>query len=222
MTKKLILASMLVGALAFTLAQRGTGPMNSATTLTPQAQEALLEALTGPVGEYAAYATYDAIIQKYGNLEPYLTIRNSEAQHISALQRQLQKYGVSYPSTNPFLGKAHLPADLKAIAEEEAQTEINNVAMYDKLLKAVPNYTDLTRVFTNLQRASQVAHLPMFKAAAEKGGQLTAAQMQEIHSQIQLQMQGQMMGMQGHGRGQGFGGGNHNGMNGQGHGPWWR
>lgn len=202
MTRKIVFVILLVGALALSFAQRGLGPIispvSTALPISVQAKDALLEALTGPVGEYAAYATYDAVIQKYVAIEPYVSIRNSEAQHIVALQRQLDKYGVTYPATNPYLGKISLPDNLVAIAEQEVNTEVDNAAMYDKLLAAVRDYPDLTRVFENLRRASQVAHLNFFKAAAKQGGSLTAEQMQEVRLQIEPQMWAQM-----NGRGQG-------------------
>ncbi|GEM86795.1 ferritin-like domain-containing protein [Meiothermus granaticius] len=197
MTKKIMLGVLLIGALALGLAQPRFGspsPITPTLTLSDQAKEALLEALTGPVGEYAAYATYDAVIQKYGALEPYVSIRASEAQHIQALQRQLEKYGVAYPTSNPYLGKITLPANLVTVAEQEVQTEVDNAAMYDKLLAAVQNYPDLTRVFENLKRASLVAHLNFFKAAAQQGGSLTPAQMQEAQLQVETQMRAQMNG----------------------------
>ncbi|GEM83993.1 ferritin-like domain-containing protein [Meiothermus hypogaeus] len=197
MTKKIVLGILLFGTLALGLAQPRFGfmsPVAPDAALSEQAREALLEALTGPVGEYAAYATYDAVIQKYGAIEPYVSIRASEAQHIQALQRQLEKYGVPYPAANPYLGKIALPSNLATIAEQEAQTEVDNVAMYDKLLVAVQNYPDLTRVFENLKRASLVAHLNFFKAAAQQGGSLTPVQMQEVRLQVEPQMWGQMNG----------------------------
>ncbi len=162
----------------------GWNTNNSATTLTatPEVKAALLEALTGPEGEYAAYAMYDAVIEKYGEVEPYVTIRAAEARHIAALQRQLDKYGIDYPEENPYLGKVEAPDSLEAAAKAWADGEIANVELYDRLLEQIPadEYPDVTRVFENLRRASLDAHLPMFKAAAENGGTLTPEQMQEL------------------------------------------
>lgn len=238
MTKRVVLMTLLTGVLALGFAQWGLGPRvntaNLSAPLSPQAKEALLEALTGPVGEYAAYSTYDAVIQKYGAIEPYVSIRDSEAQHIAALQRQLEKYGVTYPTTNPYLGRISLPSNLKAIAEAEANTEVENAAMYDKLLAAVSGYPDLTRVFENLKRASLVAHLNFFKAAAEQGGSLSAEQMQTVRLQVESQMWAQGAGrglggpnfqntpMQGRFGGAGPGQFGNNPMGGWRHGPRWR
>ena len=54
-----------------------------------------------------------------------------------------------------------------------------NVAMFDKLLIQVTD-PGLTRVFTNLRRASLDTHLPLFEAAAAHDGTLTEAQMIEM------------------------------------------
>jgi len=181
----------VVGAFGLALAApRTTG------TLSEEAKEAILEALTGPEGEYAAYAMYTAVIEKFGEVEPYVSIREAEARHIEALKRLLDRYGVAYPEENPYLGKVPAPESLEDAARAWAEGEIKNVAMYDRLLAAVADYPDAVRVFENLRRASKEMHLPAFQAAAENGGTLSPEQMQEL---------GMNHGGQGHGPGHGQG-----------------
>lgn len=134
------------------------------------------EALMGPEGEYAALASYQAVIDKFGQVEPYVTIKKSEERHADALKRQLQRYGIEAPG-NPYLGKIQAPESLKKAAEDWAKGEEANVKMYDALIKKASGDSRLVQVFTNLRRASQEQHLPMFKAAAAAGGTLTAEQM---------------------------------------------
>jgi len=148
----------------------------SAVTLPADVQEALLETLTGPEGEYAAYASYAAVIKKYGEVEPYLHIMEAEGRHITALQRQLDKYGIAYPAENPYLGQIEAPESLLEAAQAWAEGEIANVEMYAQLLSVVEEYSDITRVFLNLQRASQEAHLPAFESAAQNGGTLDSGE----------------------------------------------
>ena len=170
-----ILALALAGGGVAVLASgygMGSG-LGGTQPLTEAAKQALLTALTGPEGEYAAYAMYTAVIEEYGEVEPYLTIREAEARHIQALQRLLDRYGVEYPVENPYLGQVTAPESLEEAARAWAEGEIANVAMYDRLLEAVEGYPDITRVFQNLRRASLEAHLPAFQAAAESGGVLT-------------------------------------------------
>ena len=136
------------------------------------------EALMSPVGEYAASAMYQAVIDKFGQVEPYVTIRVAEERHISALIRQLDRYGVKVPA-NPYLGAVAAPAKLQAAAEAWAIGEIENVTMYDNLLGKSSD-SNLNRVLTNLRASSQNSHLPLFEAAAENGGTLTLEQMNAI------------------------------------------
>ena len=180
--------------LAVSSAQPSTVQMPPApATVDTSVEKAAWEALMSPVGEYAAYATYDAILKKYGNVEPYATVLGSEQRHINALTRQLQRYGVTVPA-NPYLGKITLAADLKAIASDEAQGERDNVAMYDKLMPQANGDAQLQRVFTNLRGASRDIHLVLFKKAAATNGTLTAADMTNFHN---LNMNGMSMNGQG-------------------------
>jgi glucose/arabinose dehydrogenase len=55
--------------------------------------EIVLAALMGPDGEYAAAASYEAVLDEYGQVEPYATIYTAERRHIDALIRQLQILG---------------------------------------------------------------------------------------------------------------------------------
>lgn len=136
------------------------------------------EALMSADGEYAASASYAAVIDAFGQVEPYVTIREAEERHIAALIRQLERYGVTVPA-NPYLGNLTAPADLQSAAQAWATGEVDNVAMYDTLLTQTAD-ANLTKVLTNLRLASLDSHLPLFTAAAANGGTLTAEQMQAL------------------------------------------
>ncbi len=132
-------------------------------------------ALMGPDGEYAAAASYQAVIDEFGQVEPYATILEAELRHIDALVRQLEKAGVSVPD-NPYSGLIAAPDDLLAAAQAWAEGEIKNVEMYDALIGQSAS-DSLTRVLSNLRRASLESHLPLFELAAASGGTLSAEQM---------------------------------------------
>jgi len=136
--------------------------------LTIEAQEAVLEALVGVDGEYAAYATYAAILTEYGNVNPYANIMAAEAKHIEALKQILDQYEVAYPAENPYLGMIDAPDSLAEAAQAGVDAEIANVALYAEQLEAVEDYPDIVAVFINLQRASQEQHLPAFQRAAAR------------------------------------------------------
>jgi hypothetical protein len=148
-------------------AQRG-----GAVRLDPVARQALITALVGPNGEYAARAGYAAILAEFGaGIQPYANILEAEKRHVAALQRQCQKFGVPIPQ-DTYWGRVTPPATLLEAAETGLLTEILNVAMYDELLTKVKQYPSLVQVFTNLRAASLNNHLPAFEAAADNGGTL--------------------------------------------------
>lgn len=207
MTKKLITLALAAG-LTLGLAACGgttptstmaTGSATSISTSTPTADtsttapstttdaaapaagtDAALawEALMGTDGEYNSAAQYGAVIAKFGQVEPYVSIKAGEERHISALTRQLERFGVTVPP-NPFEGKVTAPASLEAAAKAWAVGEVANVEMYDALLADVDD-AGLKRVLTNLRRASDESHLPLFQAAADEGGTLAEEQMLEM------------------------------------------
>lgn len=160
----------------------GGGQVTGTSTASPPAGSvaaAVWEALMGPDGEYAAAASYQAVIAAFGPVEPYVSIEAMEQSHISALTRQLARLGVVAPP-NPYVGKIAAPADLAAAATAWAEGERKNVALYDGLFSAASSDAGVTRVFTNLRRSSLEAHLPLFEAAAKSSGTLTEAQMLEL------------------------------------------
>ena len=148
-------------------AQRGC-----TTALDPIAKQALITALAGPEGEYAARAEYTAILAKFGaGVQPYANILEAEKKHIAALQQQCQKYGVPVPA-DPYLGNVTAPDTLLEAGEIGVVAETLNVAMYNDLLTKVQKYSSLVQVLTNLRAASLNNQLPAFEAAVANGGSL--------------------------------------------------
>lgn len=138
--------------------------------LTMTGEEVILTALMGPDGEYAAAASYLAVLEEYGQVEPYATIYEAELRHADALIRQLERLGAEVPE-NPYLGQIAAPADLQSAAEAWAEGEVLNVELYDYLLTMTDD-EQLIKVLNNLRSASLDSHLPAFEAAAENGGTL--------------------------------------------------
>ena len=133
-------------------------------------EEVILAALMGPEGEYAAAASYLAVLDAYGDVEPYAAIYSAELRHADALIRQLERLGVEVPE-NPYLGQIQAPADLETAALAWAEGEVLNIELYDYLLTMTDD-AQLTKVLNNLRSASLDSHLPAFEAAAENGGTL--------------------------------------------------
>jgi hypothetical protein len=152
-------------------ASESATPEASASLDTPMTDvELVLMALMGPDGEYAAGASYEAVLDAFGDVEPYATIYEAEVRHADALVRQLERLGEEVPE-NPYTGKIEAPADLQTAAEAWAEGEILNVELYDFLISQTDD-AQLIKVFENLRAASADSHLPAFEAAAENGGTL--------------------------------------------------
>lgn len=174
-----ITVAVVAGTLAASLAACSVTTSPPAPTPEPGTPAALAwEALMGPDGEYMAAAQYAAVIDEFGDVQPYVNIRAAELRHANALTRQLARFGVTAPD-NPYLGTVSAPETLEDAAKAWAVGEVANVEMYDTLLGQT-NDPGLVRVLTNLRRASQEAHLPMFEAAAARGGVLTEQQLTEL------------------------------------------
>jgi hypothetical protein len=161
--------------------ESSTSPSTETETSDPVIKDVMTDteivqaALMGPDGEYAAAASYLAVLDKYGSVEPYQTIYQAELRHIDALIRQLERQGEVVPE-NPYLGKITAPEDLVSAAEAWAIGEVLNVELYDQLISKTDN-ENLLKVLGNLRSASLDSHLPAFELAAQGDGTLTPEQM---------------------------------------------
>jgi len=171
----LVLATLLIGTAVGPLtpsaqAQRG----RRSAALDADAKAALIEALAGQDGEYAARAEYAAILEAFGGtVQPYANILLAEQKHVAALKQQCVKYGVEIPDDSYF-GNVEAPEDLLQAALAGVAAEEANIAMYDGLLLKVQKYPSLVQVFTNLRAASLNNHLPAFEAAVLNNGTTSA------------------------------------------------
>ena len=126
-------------------------------------ESALVEALED---EYKARATYQSVINKFGQIRPFINIIQSEERHIQALLPLFQKYQISIPVDN-WADRVTAPASVAEACQTGVRAEIENGEMYQRLLALTSEYSDVQRVFLNLQRASQENHLPAFQRCAE-------------------------------------------------------
>ena len=128
-------------------------------------RKALADALDD---EYRAEASYQAVIDKFGPVRPFINIIEAEKRHSSMVRGQYARLGMSAPE-NPYLGKLKPPASLLEACEQGVEAEIENIALYDRLL---PKITDpaVRQVLSRLQAASRDNHLPAFKRCVARGG----------------------------------------------------
>ena len=138
----------------------GTGFATGAalTPLSDAEAEALQYAI---LEEYGAFNLYTAVNAQFGSTIPFSYIVRSEQQHINALVRQAQKYGIEVPE-NPGLTTPPVFASLTEACQAGVDAEIADAALYDEL-KLVTTHADLLQVYDRLQKASLESHLPAFQ-----------------------------------------------------------
>lgn len=127
--------------------------------LTEAEAQALVRAIQE---EYGTQALYESVLNTFGDVIPFNSIAQSEAQHAAALVNLANKYGVALPE---FPAGDSLPtfATLAEACQAGVEAEIADAALYDELM-AVTTHSDLLRVYTNLQNASLNHHLAAFEA----------------------------------------------------------
>ncbi len=134
-----------------------------ATALT----EAEKTALNGAIqDEYKARATYNKILDTFGQVMPFANIVNAENRHVEALSYLHERYGVAVPE-DAWADKIPTYDTLTAAAEASVKAEVDNGALYDELMKNVAN-VELTNVFKALQFATMEHHLPAFQRLLDR------------------------------------------------------
>ena len=165
-----ITASVYSPSLAATDAGRG-GPLNIrgiqanpqrqtvVTTLSEQEAAGLAAAIQE---EYTAMNTYQAVLSELGDVLPFSRIVRAEQQHVNALIRVAQRFGVDVPENAGEVAEIEW-STLTEACQMGVIFEQVDAALYDELLLNITNPM-LIRVYTNLQRASLNNHLPAFEA----------------------------------------------------------
>jgi len=147
----------------YLLAARRTDNRNMGRLSTNEV-DALLEALDD---EYKAWATYDGVIRDFGDIRPFINIREAEARHIDALLGLFLDYGLT-PPDNDWTGRVPRFHDVRSACVAAVQGEIANAELYERLLESTEN-PEILDVYRNLMEASQQRHLPAFQRCLNRG-----------------------------------------------------
>lgn len=140
---------------------RGGGTPGSGNLNTPLSDTEVDTIRQAIMEEYGALNLYQGVIDKFGEVSPFVEIAASEQKHVDALVRLATKYGVTVPD-NPGLTENVGFATLVEACQAGVNAEIADAALYDQF-EPIVTHTDLLQVFSNLQRASLENHLPAFR-----------------------------------------------------------
>jgi|3_EtaG_2_1085321.scaffolds.fasta_scaffold01552_9 rubrerythrin len=133
--------------------------------MTPDAKtvDALREALED---EYRARATYGKVIEAFGPVRPFVNIVEAEDRHAKALLALFAKFGIE-PPRDTWPERITAPASIAEACRAGVEAEIENQAMYERLIKEI-NDPQALAVMRRLQQASQERHLPAFQRCLER------------------------------------------------------
>lgn len=152
-------------AAAITGSAVGVGQSAAEAAASNPVQSALLAALDD---EYKAEATYQAVLDKHGDVRPFSNIIRAEQRHQEMVKAEMDRRGWTY-GPNPYIGKIKVPATLLEACQTGVEAEIENIALYDRLLPQIDDAA-ARDVLIRLQSASRENHLPAFKRCVERGG----------------------------------------------------
>lgn len=117
--------------------------------------------------ELIAYETYIKVIEKFGQVDPFIHIIEAEKKHYLALSTLLELYNVPLP-LNDYSNYIEIPNTLQECFELGVASEIENIAMYDNLLSYTNGYLDIQDILFKLQAASYNNHLEAFRQAVQQ------------------------------------------------------
>jgi hypothetical protein len=121
-------------------------------------KEALIATLND---EFKAEATYQKVMDKFGEIRPFSNIINAEQRHSDSLIVLFNKYDLKIPE-NDWYEKVSEFDSIQEACQAGVEAEIENVGLYDEMFSKVDNQ-DIIQVFTSLRAASQEKHLPAFE-----------------------------------------------------------
>ncbi|MDA8310655.1 MAG: DUF2202 domain-containing protein [Actinomycetota bacterium] len=142
----------------------GTTSTTAATSPAPTTVSVGSALATATTAEQDARAAYEAVIGKFGVVEPFPAIAAQETRHIEILDHLAARHGVALP-TGPITATAP-PATIKAACQLGARTEAHLVSLYARLIAEVPVHPDLVKAFGDLRAAARVHALPAFERCA--------------------------------------------------------
>ncbi len=110
--------------------------------------------------EYMAKAEYEAIINEFGEVRPFINIVLAEQEHINLLLPLFEKYGVALPENNAEASVV-IPDSITSAIATGVEAEEKNIAMYELFLNQDNLEDDVRVVFEYLLAASE-NHLSAF------------------------------------------------------------
>lgn len=120
--------------------------------------------IAGIMDEFNAYNTYQAIMNQFGQIRPFINIQGAEQNHINAWKVLFDRYGVAVPEVPPVPSISF--NSLTEACAAAAAAEGANATLYDQMQSTFQGYPDMLRVVGALRSVSLSKHLPAFLRCA--------------------------------------------------------
>ena len=119
--------------------------------------------------EYRAEATYAAVLERFGDIRPFINIIAAERRHAARVKGEMDRLGIAYPDQNPYLGTIAAPESVTSACRQGVTAEQENIALYDRILPGIDD-ASVRQTLGDLQAASRERHLPAFERCIARGG----------------------------------------------------
>lgn len=116
--------------------------------------------------EFRARATYQAVIDAFGPMHPFVHILQSEQRHIDVLLSLCAARGLP-PIADPYAAGLPAPSSIEEACRNAILAETENVILYDHLMASAGDDEEVLWVFRGLRRASAYCHLSAFQRRLE-------------------------------------------------------
>jgi uncharacterized membrane protein YgcG len=177
LTRSSFTATLLVAAFGLAAAReapplpRPGGPGVAApgaerNPLGPGQEEAIAEALQD---EYRGEALYNRVLKTLGDVRPFSRVVHAETRHAAFLEDLLESRNLPLPPRAASTAEGPTYASRQEACAAGVAFEVQNVALYDRLLASGSLPQDVEAVFQHNRRASLDHHRPAFERCAGTG-----------------------------------------------------
>jgi len=141
--------------------QPAASPSQKPGPLSDSAKAAVEEALRD---ERRGEAMYARVLKDHGDVRPFSNVVRAERRHAAFLEDALKARGLAVPA--PPAGEVPAYSSVKEACAAAVAFEVQNVALYDRLLAAGPVPDDVKRAFDHNRMASLDHHKPAFETCS--------------------------------------------------------
>jgi len=148
----------------------GGGPEAEGALAVDAAGDPIAEALRAALDdERKAHAYYLAVLERFGPTRPFSNLAPAEARHAGLVIDAMERRGIAVPVDRWSPAKIDVPPTLAGAVDRALRNEVENVAMYDRLLEAVEGDAEIEGVLRVLRQRSQERHIPALQRRAGSG-----------------------------------------------------